>query len=337
MKAERSNIVNTQRVNLGEVLPLDTPFSLFIDVCNACNFRCKFCAIQTNEMKNFKKQVMSWNLYKKIIDDVTQFPNPLKMLRLTANGEPLINKDLPKMIKYAKKIREVSEHIEIVSNASLLSHELSDALIDAGLDRIRISIEAIDANGYEEICGKKIDWNKFIENIRYFYEHRKQCEVYIKIVDAAVKNEEEKEIFYKEFEDLCDKISIEHVIPIWTGYKKIYEDFNIEREGLHGHALKNVNICPFPFYSFVVNPDGEVTVCCNDWQRGISMGNAMVENVCDIWRGEKYKKFLLGMIEKGRTNNHSTCATCEYPIYDAVDDLDEYRERLLSQFKKEKA
>lgn len=258
MSAKRSNIVNAQRVNLGEVLPLNTPFSLFIDVCNACNFRCKFCAIQTNEMKNFKKQVMSWDLYKKIIDDVVQFPNPLKMLRLAANGEPLINKDLPKMIKYAKEIRGISEHIEIVSNASLLTPEISDALIDAGLDRIRISIEAINAKGYEEMCGGKLDWDEFIGNIRYFYEHRKQCEVYIKIVDAAVKTDEEKEIFYKEFEDICDKISIEHVIPIWTDYKKIYDDFDIEKEGLHGHALKSVNICPFPFYSFVINPDGRL-------------------------------------------------------------------------------
>lgn len=334
MSAKRSNVVNTQRVNLGEVLPLDTPFSLFIDVCNACNFKCKFCAIQTTEIKKFKRQVMSWDLYKKIIDDVAQFPKPLKMLRLTANGEPLINKDLPRMIKYAKEVSEggVSEHIEIVSNASLLTPELSDAIIDAGLDRIRISIEAINAKGYEEMCGGKIDWDKFIGNIKYFYEHRRQCEVYIKTVDAAAKTEEEKELFYKEFEDICDKISIEHVIPMWSDYNKIYTDFDIEKEGLHGHAMKSINICPFPFYSFVINPDGEVTVCCSDWKREISMGNAQTENICDIWRGEKYRNFLLGMIENGRINNHSVCATCEYPIFDAVDDLDGYREQLLNQF-----
>ena len=102
MKAERNNIVNTNRVNLGEVLPLDTPFSLFVDICNACNFKCKFCAIQTTEIKTFKRQVMSWELYQKVIQDVAGFSKPLKMLRLTANGEPLINKDLPRMIKLAK-------------------------------------------------------------------------------------------------------------------------------------------------------------------------------------------------------------------------------------------
>lgn len=230
MKEKRSNIVNAERVVLGEAVPLDTPFSLFIDICNACNFKCKFCAIQTTEIKKFKKHTMPWELYKKVVNDVAGFPKPLKMLRLTANGEPLINKDLPRMIAYAKE-KSITEHIEIVTNASLLTPGLSDALIEAGLDRIRISIEAIDADGYEAMCGKKINWDEFISNIRYFYEHRRQCEVYIKTVDAAVKTEEEKESFYKEFEDICDKISIEHVIPIWTDYKKIYDDFKIDKGG----------------------------------------------------------------------------------------------------------
>lgn len=336
MKAKRDNIVNSNRVNLADVIPLDTPFSLFIDVCNACNFKCKFCAIQTSEISTFRKQVMDWKVYKKVIDDLTEFSVPLKMLRLTANGEPLLNKELPRMIKYAKE-KNVTEHIEIVTNGSLLTRELSDSLIEAGLNRIRISIEAIDEDGYEAMCGKKIDWKQFVSNIEYFYNHRKQCKIYIKTVDAAVKSDEEKRIFYKEFEGICDKISIEHVIPIWTDYKKIYSDFDIEKgEGLHGHAIKAVNICPFPFYSFVINPDGEVTVCCNDWKREISMGNVCDENVCDIWRGGKYREFLTGMIEKGRLNNHSTCATCEYPMFDAVDNLDDYREILLEKYVGEK-
>lgn len=336
MKAKRENVVSKDRVDLGKVIPLDMPFSLFIDVCNACNFKCKFCAIQTTKIDTFKKQSMTWELYQKIVDDITEFSAPLKMLRLAGNGEPLMNKKLPQMIAYAKK-KNIAEHIEIVSNGSLLTPELSDALIDAGLDRIRLSIEAVDAAGYEEMCDKKIDWDVFISNIKYFYEHRKQCEVYIKTVDAAVKTTEKKEMFYKEFEEICDKIFVEHVVPVWAGYEKIHNDFDIVKgEGLHGHALKPVNICPFPFYSFIINPDGEVTPCCMDWQRGIVMGNVQNESVRDIWEGEKYKAFLSGMVRKGRINNHSICATCEYPVFDAVDDLDIYRNELMDKFGEEK-
>lgn len=336
MRAKISNIVNKDRHELYTVLPLETPYSLFIDVCNACNFKCKFCAIQYADRElPFRKMCMDYNLFCKIIDDLKRFPKPLKMLRLTANGEPLINKRLPEMIQYSKR-EGVTEWIELVSNASLLSPELNRKLVSAGLDRIRISIEGIGAEEYYEMAGVKIDWNQFISNIKDLYEHKGNCEIYIKTVDAVVDTEEKKQAFFSMFGDMCDKISVEHVIPIWTGYDEINKDFNIEtEEGLHGHKIKEVEVCPFPFYSFVVNPDGEVTVCCNDWERKILMGNAVHESIYDIWNGEKYYYFLFGMLEKGRKINHPIgCAKCQYPCFDAVDDLDSYREIICENFKR---
>ena len=312
MKAKVSNIVNTNRHELYTVLPLKTPYSLFVDVCNACNFKCKFCAIQyANKKLPFRKMCMDYDLFRKVIDDLRKFPEPLKMLRLAANGEPLLNKRLPEMIEYARG--GVTQWIEFVSNASLLTPELNRKLVSAGLDRIRISIEGIGEEQYYEMSGVKIDWNKFVANIKDLYEHKGNCEIYIKTVDAAVDTEEKREKFFSTFGDICDKISIEHVIPIWTGYDEIYQDFDIETaEGLHGHAVKELDVCPFPFYSFVINPDGEVTVCCNDWERKISMGNVTSESVYDIWNGEKYHNFLLGMLEKGRKENHPVgCAKCQ--------------------------
>ena len=334
MKAKVSNIVNTNRHELYTVLPLKTPYSLFVDVCNACNFKCKFCAIQyANKKLPFRKMCMDYDLFRKVIDDLRKFPEPLKMLRLAANGEPLLNKRLPEMIEYARG--GVTQWIEFVSNASLLTPELNRKLVSAGLDMIRISIEGIGEEQYYEMSGVKIDWNKFVANIKDLYEHKGNCEIYIKTVDAAVDTEEKREKFFSTFGDICDKISIEHVIPIWTGYDEIYQDFDIETaEGLHGHAVKELDVCPFPFYSFVINPDGEVTVCCNDWERKISMGNVTSESVYDIWNGEKYHNFLLGMLEKGRKENHPVgCAKCQYPCFDAVDDLDSYREIVLERFK----
>ena len=63
MNAEKKNLVNEHRSKLEDVLPLRTPYSLFIDPCNLCNFKCKFCAMQTtDEELDFKKQLMSMEL-----------------------------------------------------------------------------------------------------------------------------------------------------------------------------------------------------------------------------------------------------------------------------------
>lgn len=130
-------------------------------------------------------------MFKKIIDDIGCFDEKVKMVRLAGTGEPLINRDLPKMIMYAKQ-KNVSDFIEIITNASLLDKKLSDELIESGVDRIKISIEDLDKDGYKRISNVDIDFDKVIENIKYLYENKKQCEIYIKTVDATISNEEDK-------------------------------------------------------------------------------------------------------------------------------------------------
>lgn len=172
--AEVKTIINKDRNKLEEVIPLDTPYSIYIDPSNLCNFKCNFCAMQTSsKSKNIPKQCMSFNMLKKIIDDITKFKNKIKIIRMTVNGEPLFNKELPDMIAYAKE-KGVADYIEIITNGSLLNKEFNRKLIDSGIDRIRISIEALDAKGYEEIAGIKINFDRFLDNIKDLYENKKQ-------------------------------------------------------------------------------------------------------------------------------------------------------------------
>ena len=336
MKAKFSTRVNATRNKLSDVLPLQVPFSMFIDVSNACNFKCKFCALHFSDKEmDFKKMCMDYEAFKKIIDDMKGFSHPLKMLKLQGFGEPLLNKNLAKMIQYAKDA-QISDWIETVTNASLLTPALNRDLITAGLNRICISIEAMDEEGYAWMSGAKLNWKKFVDNIRDFYENRKQCEVYIKIVDAAVEKKEQKEKFFSVFGDISDQIFIEHINPVWPEFDEINENFELnQQEGVYGNKIEDVDICPFPFYSCVVNSDGEVTVCCVDWERKISMGNASTENICDIWHGDKYNQFLIKMLEKGRKRNKlAICAKCNYPCYNHMDSLDDDRNAVLERMKK---
>ena len=84
MKAINKNIVKQNREKLEDVLPLKMPFSIALDPCNLCNFKCGFCAVQsTQEQLPFRKQFMQLHLYKKIIDDMKEFNGKLSVLRLT--------------------------------------------------------------------------------------------------------------------------------------------------------------------------------------------------------------------------------------------------------------
>ncbi len=334
MSAKRKNIVNQERNRLEEVLPLAFPYALSIDPCNLCNFECQFCAIQTAAEKlPFNKQFMEKELFEKIIDDLSEFSEKLKVLRLSGQGEPLLNPYMAEMISYAKKKR-VADFIEIVTNGSKLNPELNEKLIESGVDRIRISIEAVTEEGYFEMTNRKIDFVAFVANIKDLHDKSgEHCEIYIKTVDAAVDTDEKEKLFYDTFEDICDRIWIDQVAPLWSDFDELNKRFDIKCIGMHGQKLQPVNVCPFSFYNLIVNPDGEVTACCADWKRKLVFGDLKKQSFKEIWTGDILKRFWIDML-KGNKSSYEMCAKCLLPMYDCNDNIDDFAQIILERLEK---
>lgn len=333
MKAKRDNLVSKDRHKLEEVLPLDTPYTLAVDPCNLCNFKCRFCAMQySGETQRYQKQMMPLSLFMKIVDDLRAFPHKLKVLRISGQGEPLLNRDIAEMIRYAKE-REVADFIEIVTNGSRLSPELNERLIQSGVDRIRISIEAVSEEGYYEMAGAKISLDEFLANIRDLHQRSGDaCEIYVKTVDAAVDTEEKEQRFYQLFENICDRIWIDSVIPLWSDWDKLGQNFELNNVGMHGQELQEVRICPYPFYSLIINPDGEVTACCADWRRKLVLGDLKEQSMQEIWNGERLRTFWADMLSGGK-DRYEMCRKCELPMHDCNDNIDAYAAQILERLK----
>lgn len=336
MKAKRENIVSKERHRLEDVLPLEFPYSLAIDPCNLCNFKCKFCAMQSSEEgRSYKKQFMDFNLYKKIIDDLSKMSAKLKVLRLSGQGEPLLNPNIVEMISYAKK-KEVADFIEIVTNGSQFNPEFNGRLVESGIDRIRISVEEVTEQGYSEMAGRKINFEEFVANIKDLHDRSgDKCEIYIKIVDAAVDTEEKRKLYYDIFEEICDRIWIDQVIPLWSDYEELNSSFDIKQIGLHGQKMQQVKICPYPFYNLIINPDGEVTACCADWKRKLVMGDLKEKSFEEIWNGTVLRTFWADLL-KGDKNKYEMCAKCVLPMYDCNDNIDEFGQTILERLEKQK-
>ena len=336
MSAKYQNIVNPNRTRLEEVIPLRTPYSLIIDPSSICNFKCNFCAIHgggVDKKPNFQKQLMDFSLYKKAIDSAGEFPDRVKKLTLSLYGEPLMNPKFPEMVRYAKDAK-VAEFIEAVTNASLLNSDLNQRIVDAGIDRIRISIEGVDHAGYLRVSGVNLDMERFVQNIRDLHERSGKCEVYCKIVDIAVPTEEEKQRFFDMFSDVCDKFFIDSVIPLWPDFDQIYDvkDFNAAEanRGAHGQALREVHICPIPFYTMAIHTDGEVGVCCADWKRELIFGNVQHDSLINVWGSPKMRRFWVEQA-RGNRDTFGVCRSCMNPVYDCTDYIDPYGEMICKK------
>lgn len=326
------NRMNTVRTELFHSLPLNTPFSVHVFPSFYCNFKCNYCLHslggQELSKKNFKRQYMDFQTYKKAIDDVRMFPDKLKALIFAGHGEPLLHKEIADMVAYAKQTQKF-ERIEIVTNGSLLVPGLSEQLIEAGLDRLRISLQGVNAKEYENVSGVNIDFEKFVDNIRYFYEHKRNTEVYIKIIDIALKEDGDEEQFKHIFESISDITAIEYAIPF---VKEIdYTDIGeLSKKCKQGHKQAS-HICSMPFYMMVINPDGNIVPCCaTDFP--MIFGNVKEENLVDIWNSKVRNLCLKRQL--GGVDKIPICKECNVPAFglQAGDYLDGHEEELLRRY-----
>lgn len=305
-----------KRMKLADVLPLATPFVIQIFPIYTCTFKCNYCIFSlAREQRHFisDKVTMDFNLYKKCIDEIAQFPDKVKVLRFVGIGEPLLHKNIVDMISYAV-VCNVAHTVEILTNASLLTPAMSDALIASGLTRLVVSLQGTTKEKYRQVGGVDIDFEKFIGNLRYFFECKNKVHVYFKIVDSALDGKEDEQRFYQVYGDLCDTMAIEYAVPIHAGinYGNVLKrkDQDVTQFGL---PVTEVKICPQPFFHLQINPDGKV-VPCYSFEYPDIMGDCNNETVNAIWNGKKFQH-LRRMMLNGSENVCETCANCNIIKY----------------------
>lgn len=332
MKAQVRKWCEGDRVRLCDVAPLDTPISLMIEPSSICNLKCHYCSV-SNKAQNSKRKatILDYDDYKKLINDCKMFNKDIKAINFSRLGEPLLNKRTPDMIKLAKNSGKF-EISKLITNGLLLSPEYNIQLINSGLDILRISVQALSEKEIYDICGIKINLKDFISNIKHYYKNRGSSRVFIKIIDKAVKGKENE--FYNMFGDICDEISIEHLIPVNNHIAKneISSDSHVN---MMGETVETEYICSSPFYSINVCASGNISPCCADITEEINFGNIKNNSVVDVWNSSILNRFRLMQL-KGERYNHNICSKCSAPTFSkqANDSLITCKERLIDYYKK---
>lgn len=149
------------------VIP-NLPRHLYIEVTNHCNSLCISCPLTYDHFLPIEpKEHLSWENFRRIVDPLPH----LERVVLHGIGEPLLNRDLPRFIRHLK---ERGAYVLFNSNGVLLDQKRGDALVAAGLDELRISIDAVTPELYAKLRG--IDaLPRIIKNLCAFVErHGKQ-------------------------------------------------------------------------------------------------------------------------------------------------------------------
>ncbi len=333
-KEESMNIqtrLSEKREELGEKLPLKTPYVILLDPSNYCNLRCQWCPTGHDDLIEKSKRCqtfMDMELFKKVVNDSNEFEEKIRVLRLYKEGEPLLNKNFSEMVSYAKKYGNFNR-IDTTTNGILLNKEFNRKLIDSGIDQINISVNGITEEQIYQHTNRKIDFKQYVENIRDLCKNKGNCTIYIKSIQDILL-EEEQQKFLELFGEFADRVFLERLSPAWPNFDLEKYGYPYEEIGNYGQMLEDRKVCPYIFYSMMINSDGTISTCVGDWQHKQLLGDCKTKSLKELWRNGKVIQYQLEHL-KGRKNIFPMCKNCKVITHGCYDNIDWAAERILKK------
>src|ERR1700676_3860473 len=141
-------------------LPAPAPVCLSLETTNRCNLLCTTCPRTYEELE--PPADMSWELFTSIVDQIPRLHRAV----LHGVGEPMLVKNLPRMVRYLK---DRGTYVLFNTNGTVLNERNGRALITAELDELRVSFDAANAESYLAVRGKNY-FNRILKNVRAFRE-----------------------------------------------------------------------------------------------------------------------------------------------------------------------
>jgi uncharacterized Fe-S cluster-containing radical SAM superfamily enzyme len=156
----------------------------------SCNLNCIFCSV--DEGKDTKK-IVEFVVEKDYLVEQYRKIAGFKGCKpiyayINVHGEPLLYKPTVELISDLKTVPGTI--VGIITNGTLLNEKLIDELADAGLDRINISLSAMNEELADKLAGTKCNLKRLLELIKYANQ---KLEVVVAPVYMKGLNDEEME------------------------------------------------------------------------------------------------------------------------------------------------
>ncbi len=298
------------------------PTKAMIELSRACNLRCPVCPVGNGSARIYPP--MAFELFCHIIDQISSFVQELLVHNF---GEPLLHPHIVECVAHAKEkgIKQIKMH----TNGLLMSPKIAEGLVQAGLDKLKVSLDGVDQATYEKYR-RGGDFNKLIKNISRLREIRDRLGMRRPIIQAqciVMRHNEEK---IDEFKALAMRIGADQVK---------FKTFNAKLSGEKGSAeglsmipgdsrLRRytdgdaadirteymLSYCTWPWDCLVVNADGTIVPCCYDFNGNYRLGTVSYEHFRSWWATPERKSFRRKL--RSAPQSIPICSRCPMGIPD---------------------
>jgi MoaA/NifB/PqqE/SkfB family radical SAM enzyme len=250
-----------------------------------------------------KKEVMGEALFRKIVKDAVDFG--VNQIQLQGYGEPLLDPDILKRIRYVKNL---GPKVVMNTNASLLSENKARNLIENGLDEIFISLDAFSKENYEMIR-PPLDYDSVRHNVDTLHSIRKSMNSASPRINLTFTiqdgNDNEADKFYRYWKDRCDNV----IIAYARNWAERLDVSSRNSPHIHNLHRRNYNPCESLWKILYVQVDGRVALCCDDYEGTVILGNLNSSSLADVWMGDKSRAYRKAHFDK-RRNMMPLCEKC---------------------------
>jgi len=296
------------------VLPLAVfrkiPGIIVIDVTNLCNLRCPVCPVTV--AMNRTRGMMPLATFTALIDDLAK--NRAKpAIYFNFSGEPTLNDDLPDMVAYAA----AHGHETFIStNATKVDRALAEKLIRAGLSRINLCLDGFSAEAQESYrIRSKFDQVK--ANIETFAEARQSLpashtELVLQTLLTSLSEGQVDDIV-----DWAGRIGLDQVrfktfslgsytdAPTRARYRHLLPTKKAWRRTQSGRQRA---FCTFPLHQTVVFWNGDLGLCCIDYDQMVQLPNIASQGFTAAFRSDTAARSR----RNGFLKRFEVCQSCSY-------------------------
>ncbi len=276
-----------------------TPLFVSVEPASVCQLRCPECPVG---LRNTGKPgyrdtelCMSLEVWHRVLSEIhdTAF-----IVQFYFQGEPLLNKDLPEMIRDA---HEAGLYTIVSTNAQAMTEAIAEALVNSGLDRIIVSMDGLTDESYNAYrIGGSLE--KCKEALKWLYSQKSKVKSRKPIIELQClrlkSNEHEWAQFKREYKALgADRLVFKtaqlydyaYGHPLMPSQER-YSRYIKGEDGLyHRRSLRKG--CWRVWSGVVVTTNGEVLPCCYDKNHAYAYGNIMDAPLKELFANERAMAF----------------------------------------------
>jgi radical SAM protein with 4Fe4S-binding SPASM domain len=264
-----------------------------------------------------ERGIMTPDVFSKILSEIKNNKDNIKIIVLYHGGEPFLNKNFFKMVKEIKEINN-NFYIKTVSNGTVLNEKIIDQIVCGDIDLIEFSLDGYSPADSEKIR-KKSNTNKIIENIKKLLEKKKKLKSKIKIQICNTQ-------FISDKKNSTSLSTPDWILEIFKNEDTTFKSFfAMQWPSMHEKELNEFDkmliseddkdYCDHVINTMTIRSDGTVVPCCYDLTTQLKMGNVMNDSLKNIWNNSDYDKLRVSIKSKKYISICKNCNVVRSPVY----------------------